>query len=64
MSNRDVQNKLIDMKRKMANINDDFPLDWRMESRDMQVTNMVHEGFKLDKTIYNGPSESSIQYEN
>lgn len=48
------------MKKRIANVNDDSPLDWRMELKDMQELNQIHAGYKFDKSIYNGPSESSV----
>ena len=48
------------MKRKIANNNDDSPLDWRKEALDLQLTNqIIGGGYKLDKTEYNQISQNT-----
>ena len=59
VSNRDIQNKLTDMNKMIANVNEDSPLDWRLEARDMYLTNQQHRGYQLDKTVYHGPSSEA-----
>ncbi len=41
------------MRKQMANINDEAPLDWDLEVRDMHVFNQLHQGHKLDSTFFN-----------
>ena len=53
------------MRKKMANINDDSPLDWDQEVKDMQTSNQIHKPYRFDSTFFNRVSQrtSSIDVE-
>lgn len=47
------------MRKKIANINDDSPLDWGQEVRDMHTSNQLHEGHNLGSTFFNRISQKT-----
>jgi hypothetical protein len=53
------------MRKKMANFNDDYSIDWDQEAKDMEASKEIHKPYIKDSNFFNRVAQrtSSIDVE-